>query len=262
MRKVVAASAFVAVAVSVSMVACNRAADGPSASTSADVERDLNLASTVHSQRTAVVSPIEQMSNGAPSGNQAGKRVGVPTRKRAPSPAPSLALADVTTPPPDVKEASAPTTVAAVVTEVASAGTGGAPVEEPVFLVSDPIRSTTLAQLPVDASYHADPGAAGYNPHRPGLGVVRKIWALYTAHPGAIIRGTSTAFDHCEPPKIGGGGILGPTFGGAGGRSAPFGTTAGGVGVRTPDNLPPGMDPSRGTTSVAAGVKNASLGRP
>ena len=255
MRKVVAASTFVAVAVSVSMVACNRAADRPSTSTSADVERDLNLASSVQSQRTGVVSPIEQTSNGAPSGNDAGKRVAVPTRKRAPSPAPSPLLADVATAPPDVKEVAAPTTVAAVATEVASAGTGAA-IEEPVFLVTDPIRSQTLSVVAVGGTGQGDTRASGYNPHRPGLRTLRAVWERFSVRPGAIIRGASTGMDHCEPPRIGGGGILGATFGGTGNRRAPVGSTAGGVGADTPENLPPGMDASHGTTTVASGANN------
>ena len=129
------------------------------------------------------------------------------------------------------------------------------------MLVTDPIRSTTLSVAALGARDHMDMGASGYNPHRPGMRAVRAIWERWSVRPGAIIRGGSTGFDHCEPPTIGGGGIIGATFGGAGSRRAPVGTTMGGVGVGTPENLPPGMGTSQGATSVAAGVNNHYPGR-
>ncbi|MEP6765165.1 MAG: hypothetical protein ABJB66_12670 [Gemmatimonadaceae bacterium] len=258
MRKVVAASALLVVAVSVSLVACDRT-EAPSQSTSADVERDLNLASSVQSQRTGIVSPVEQISNGAPSGDNAGKRIAVPTTKRSPSPAPSPTVAEVATAPADANKESAAQSTSATETALVSAAAGGG--EVPTVMVTDPIRSTTLSVAALGATDHMDLGNDGRRPSRPGLNTVRGILARWSQRPGVVIRGGSTGRDHCDAPAFGGGGILGGTFGGSGSAHSPYGTSSGGVGTTAPDFLPAGIDPlHRGGPPVAAGADNKHFG--
>ncbi|MEP6765164.1 MAG: hypothetical protein ABJB66_12665 [Gemmatimonadaceae bacterium] len=248
MRKIVTASALSLFVVCTGLVACDKA-KAPNETTTADSERDLNLASSVQRQRTGIVSPIEQMSNGAPSGNNAGRRLGVETKKRAPSPAQSPQAEDIAIAPPDAKPLP---TSASVTNEVAPAEAlpAPAPAEAPVMMVTDPIRNST-ASAGSSAGNNSIGINGGNDRGRFGSGDRGSM------PEGAIIRGGQAGIDHCEPmPGRGGNGILGQTFGATGGAHAPQGSTSGGTGARGPENggLPPGLGSIGSSGSVSAGV--------
>lgn len=228
MRKIVVVSALSVVIVGTGLVACGTA-KAPSESTSADVVRDLSLAGASRMPRTGFVSAIEQNSNGAPSGNQAGKRIGVPTKKRAPSPAHSPTVDDVASAPPTVHEMEATIVVATAVPAPTTALAPATVPQAPVMMWTDPIRSAPAGSGGPSAGVDAGQGDGerargehGRGDGPPGGGV--------------IIRGGGAGRDNCDPPgdRRGGGGILGGTFGGGGTSRIPTGVMPGGSGGRSP----------------------------
>ncbi|MDQ6612231.1 MAG: hypothetical protein M3Y64_07340 [Gemmatimonadota bacterium] len=224
MRRIVAVSALSIIVVGTGVVACDRV-KAPDESTVADVQRDLSLASSVQRSRTGFVSAIEQSSNGAPSGNNSGVRVGVPTKKRAPSPAKSPTLADVATAPPTVHETDATVTVAQADPVPAPAPV---PQQAPIMMVSDPMRGSAAPSGGPSAD--AGSGELGHfgNGER-GRGDIGAVGG------GAIIRGGRAGVDNCEPiPRRGATGIIGATFGGNDRGRAPAGSIPGGSGARNP----------------------------
>ena len=63
----------------------------------ADLERDLQMATAAERPRTAVVSSIEGGPTGAPSGDQAGRRDAVPTPRRTARPLPGAPVTESVT---------------------------------------------------------------------------------------------------------------------------------------------------------------------
>jgi len=224
MRKfaAVAAGSVLGVAVAMGGYAAFRV---PKEAMTADLERDLNLAATVQGPRTGVVSAIEQGRNGAPSGEALGKRMVVPTKRRAPIAAPSPTVME--TPAATVSdEAPQPAPTPAAVEPVAVAASEPQPVQE-----TAPSEGESTVMAPASGP-SAGTGVDGEVGH--GSGNMRR-GGIIGAVAGAIIRGASVGHDRCEPRGTRGpGGMGGTTLGDIGGiilsgRGRPSGSIPGGA---------------------------------
>jgi hypothetical protein len=205
-------SAFSALTATLAIAACQSNARTAPDGMTADLERDLQLASTVRTSTPQAVSAIELGERGGPSGSSRGKRDAVRTPRRAPVQSASLHTAEVAVPNlPPVDHAPK---LATTMTEATQAP-APAPVVEPVAVGAEhggPYIGNTPEPYGGGGSNGGDWGR-GRGDGRTGT--------------GAIIRGGGPGEDHCEPrgrgrPPLGGagiGGIIG-TLGG-GGR-APF----------------------------------------
>ena len=229
MRKIVAISALSVLAAGsvAAVVVLTRA---PRSTMTADLERDLNLATSVQATRTGVVSAIEQGRNGAPSGTSKGARMVVPTKRRAPSAAPSPTVAEVAIAPADVNpepaviappDVSLPTSTAATVAEAVVSASAPDP-NATVPMPGGPSAGTSSEGVHSSGNIGAgNEGNRGGTRGRMG-GII-----------GVILRGGSAGDDNCEPPGRGrngqGGGVIG-AIGGilAGGGGMPTGSLPGG----------------------------------
>lgn len=233
MKKVVAISAL-------SVLAAGSVAAGvvmmraPGDTMTADLERDLSLATSVQTTRTGVVSAIEQGRNGAPSGSAKGERMVVPTRKRAPIAAPSATVAAAPVAPPDVSPE--PTVIAPPDLSVPTATSSTSAETQVVAATPDPSANTPAPGGPSDTPS---------NEGRRGSGVIYGGTGGGTAGTsgrmggivGVILRGGSAGDDNCEPrgrgrqeprPTMGGvAGAIGTILAGGGGM--PTGSIPGGV---------------------------------
>ena len=244
MRRIVTVSALSVVAAGAVLVGCERAR-GSSEPMTADVERNLQLASSVQGQRTGIVSPIEQISNGAPSGNDRGKRLAVPAHRSAPTPAPSPVVTEV---------AAATATYENAATDAVDASTTATPKTNGI-VAPVAMQTASAAQTP-------DAGSASSGGPSAGIGAVigtgngdtgrneegnrgqgRSPEAGMPMPPpggnvvggitGVIIRGALAGHDNCEPkmPKAGPAGIIGAMpgiMGASGGDRMPTGSIPGG----------------------------------
>ena len=232
MRKIVAISALSVLAAGsvAAIVASTRA---PNGTMTADLERDLSLATSVQATRTGVVSAIEQGRNGAPSGQSKGARMVVPTKKRALGAAPAPTVAEVAIAPADQSpepaliapsEVSVPATAAAIVAEA----TVTMPAPDPDAAIPAPGGPSAGVSTEGDRSS----GDIGRGTDGNRGGVRGRMGGIV----GVILRGGAAGDDNCEPPggrrRNGGnptagvisaiGGIL------AGGGSMPIGSLPGG----------------------------------
>ena len=196
MRKIVAISALSVLAAGsvAAVVALTRAPDG---TMTADLERDLSLATSVQATRTGVVSAIEQGRNGAPSGQLKGARMVVPTRTRAPGAAPAPTIAEVAIAPADQSpepaevapsDVSVPATAAAIVAEA----TVTMPAPDPNATI--PAPGGPSAGVSTEGDHSAGDVGRGTDGNRGGArgrlgGIV-----------GVILRGGAAGDDNCEPP--------------------------------------------------------------
>lgn len=185
------------VAAAIAIAGCvgegKRADDGMTA----DLERDLALATAPQANRTAVISAIEGGPTGAPSGSQRGQRAPVRVNHRAPAPSVTQV----------VQEVAAPETVADLPARVLGADLSESapapvPVAEPEHApAATDVDETTIVSGPSaggDGNGNAD-GQRG----RRGGGIGGLI--------GAVIRGGVVDGDHCERHdgrRTGGGGIV------------------------------------------------------
>ena len=219
----VAALSVLGVATAVGIFAVTRS---PQEAMTADLERDLQLASSAQTPRTGVVSAIEQGLNGAPSGEARGQRMVVPTRKRAPIAAPS----------PTIMDAPAST----VSTEAPQPEPSPVTVEPVAVAAAEPQTAVEVTASVPDDSYPTPAGgpSAGTGDEGEvgrGTGSMRRGGIIGTVV-GAIIRGASVGHDKCEPGggrRTGVGGIGGGTLGAiggilSGGGARPRGTIPGG----------------------------------
>lgn len=170
----------------------------PAESMTADIERDLEMASSAAPRRTAVVSALEQGRSGAPSGNSKGARMAVPTQKRAPTAAPSRRQLEApvehenthdTAPDPE-PAVSQPETVVA---SAAGASTEAAP---PDLSYPTPAEAQS-AGTGTGSGSGAGVGSSGTGNGRRGSGAGAAAGAVL----GAILRGATVGVDHCEPPS-------------------------------------------------------------
>ena len=179
-----------AMALTLALAACrNDAHTGPDAMT-ADLDRDLQLASSAHSTRAQAVSAVELTSNDGPSGNQRGERSMVTVTRRAPVASHSSKVSDVAVPNlPALQHGPA---VAPTVTESAPAPAHGPSAET--------VASADQGQG-VAAAVGANTGSSeSYGRGNGGNG---------SGSGPAIIRGGPAGQDHCSPHGRHGGGMMG-----------------------------------------------------
>jgi len=157
---------------------------GEPAAMTADLERDLDLATNARRPQTAVVSPLEGGPRRAPSGTERGQRDAVPVPRRQPRPTPGAEVqeAAATT---EVEEAPAPAVAVTATVEPTPA-----PVPEPAPQAPEPV-SGPIPHGPSDGSGDAigtgEMGRGGGG-RRGGFGTLI----------GVIIRGGSAGVDNCE----------------------------------------------------------------
>lgn len=226
MRKIVAISALSVLAAGTVAVGVYQMRDSGESMT-ADLERDLNLATTVQPTRTGIVSAIEMGRNGAPSGAAKGQRMVAPTKKRAPTQQPSPTVTEVAAVSPTFDPEPAP---------------NAPPEAAPPAVSAAPAPTLMVADAPPDLSYptpapstggpsagvgndgeRGNSGAGnGSNGRRGTLGGVI----------GVILRGGAAGEDHCEPNGRRRGDAIGTigAVGGAilGGGAIPPGSIPGG----------------------------------
>jgi len=157
---------------------------GEPAAMTADLERDLDLATNARRPQTAVVSALEGGPRRAPSGTERGRRDAVPVSRRQPRPTPEAEVqeAAATT---EVEEAPAPAVAVTATVEPTPA-----PVPEPAPQAPEPV-SGPIPHGPSDGSGDAigtgEVGRGGGG-RRGGFGTLI----------GVIIRGGSAGVDNCE----------------------------------------------------------------
>ena len=201
MRKIVAISAL-------SVLAAGATAAGfmlmraPQESMTADLERDLSLASSVQAKRTGFVSPIEQGGTGAPSGNEKGKRAPVVTQRRAPSAAPSRLIADVAVTPTTETPAPAPAAPTAVEPVEPTVATPEPSVNAPTPDGSGVLGPVATGGPSAGGSGNGDNGMDTRGSGRTGSEVppaTREPPSGPSTVIGVIMRGGSPGHDNCEP---------------------------------------------------------------
>lgn len=204
----------------------------------ADLERDLQLATTAARPRTAVVSALEGGPTGAPSGDQRGRRDAVPTPRLAPRPKPSAPVAEtVTSESVDVAPAAATVTPERV-------EPSPSPSPEPGVQQAPPDLSTEAVATsgPSDRGNETEGRDRGTGSTSVGNGDGGRRGGGWGGIIGVVIRGGGAGIDHCEEHdrrrnggrnggRIGAGmggvtgGIIGAVIGEAiEGRRAPVGT--------------------------------------
>lgn len=214
-RRIPTLSALSVLAVSVAFAGCRSDARTAPDGMTADLERDLQLASTVRAPRTQAVSAVELLADGAPSGRSRGERSLVRTPRRAPTQSPSATEEEVAAA--DVASDDAAARISPTMTESAPAP-APAPANEPTASTGD------LGVFVGTSSGTYGTGNEGTR-GRGDEGRGRS--------PGVIIRGGAAGDDHCEPR---GGRRGGMGNGGIGGNIGTIGTIIGimGGGHRTP----------------------------
>ena len=194
----------------------------------ADLERDLQMATAAVRPRTAVVSAIEGGPSGAPSGNQVGRRDAVATPRRSARPRPSAPIAETVT-----SEAVSETPAPALVTAERVEPTP-APSPEPNPEPNPEPGVQAPPDLSTEAVATSGPSARGDEEAGRDRGTGSGGWGGII---GVVIRGASAGVDHCEEhdrrrtggrigTRVGGnGGIIGTVIGEAIDRGrAPVGT--------------------------------------
>ncbi|WP_396202891.1 hypothetical protein [Gemmatimonas sp.] len=217
---------------------CGGAPD-PTAMT-ADLERDLQMATADVRPRTAVVSAIEGGPSGAPSGNQVGRRDAVATPRRSARPRPSAPITETVTSE-SVSETPAPalvTTERVEPTPAPSPEPTPEPTPEPGVQAPPDLSTEAVAtsgpSARGDEEAGRDRGTASGNAGNGDGGRRGGGWGGII---GVVIRGASAGVDHCEEhdqrrnggrigTRVGGnGGIIGTVIGEAIDRGrAPVGT--------------------------------------
>lgn len=235
MRKSIKTVAVVSGMVAVlALGGCGGAPD-PTAMT-ADLERDLQMATADVRPRTAVVSAIEGGPSGAPSGNQVGRRDAVATPRRSARPRPSAPITETVTSE-SVSETPAP---ALVTTERVEPTPAPSPEPTPEPGVQAPPDLSTEAVATSGPSARGDEEAGrdrGTASGNAGNGDGGRRGGGWGGIIGVVIRGASAGVDHCEEhdqrrnggrigTRVGGnGGIIGTVIGEAIDRGrAPVGT--------------------------------------
>jgi len=158
---------------------------GEPAAMTADLERDLDLATNARRPQTAVVSALEGGPRRAPSGTERGQRDAVPVPRRQPRPAPEAEVqeAAATT---EVEEAPAPAVAVTATVEPTPA-----PVPEPAPQAPEPVSGPILhgpSDGTGDATGTGEVGRGGGGRRGGGFGTLI----------GVIIRGGSAGVDNCE----------------------------------------------------------------
>lgn len=222
MRKTLKAAAVGSgMAVVFTLAGCGADRD-PSAMT-ADLERDLQLATVAELPRTAVVSALEGGPTGARSGDMIGRREAVPTARRSVRPMPSAAITETVSnesvdETPD--ETLGPATVATERVKPTPASSAEPGVQAPPDLSTEAVTASgPTARGDDDAG--RDRGRGGGNVGD-GNGNGGRRGGGWGGIIGVVIRGGGAGDDHCEEHdrrRNGGrnGGRIGTRVGGNGG---------------------------------------------
>jgi len=172
------------------LAGCGGGPRAESEAMTADLERDLALATAPRLQRTGIVSALEGGRTGTPSGTARGQRAPVQVRKPAPRPAAV----------PEVEEVAAAETAADLPAPVIGvAVTEHAPAPAPVIeppsapATDEGDGATTVAGPSVGSSGDGQQGQAGTGRRGGGLGGLI----------GVIIRGGHVGVDKCEEHERG-----------------------------------------------------------
>ncbi|MES2523097.1 MAG: hypothetical protein V4617_10390 [Gemmatimonadota bacterium] len=145
----------------------------------ADLERDLALATAPRVNRTAVVSAVEGGPTGAPSGSQRGQRAPVRVNRRAPAPR----VSEV------VQEVAAPETAADLPAPIMGAGISeSAPAPAPVTEPEHAPAAADVDEGAIVSGPSAQGSGEGQRGRRGGLGGLI----------GAVLRGGGVDGDNCE----------------------------------------------------------------
>ncbi len=195
-------SALSALAAALVIAGCRNDARSVSEGMTADLERDLQLASAVRPARSQAVSAVELTNNGGPSGRNRGARALVRTPRVAPVESPSTTSSEVAAagdPAEEMAPLASPT-----MTETVQAP-APAPVVEPVATAEGhgPYVGTSAG------TYGGGSDDGDRDRGRGERGRGRGI-------PGVIIRGGSPGEDNCRPRggrTAGGMGGIGPNIG-------------------------------------------------
>lgn len=178
----------------------------------ADLERDLHLATAAERPRTAVVSAIEGGPTGAPSGDQVGRRDAVPVPRRSARPSPRAPVTETVTSE-SVDEAPAAAIVTAERMEPTPAPSPEPGVQAPPDLSTEAVATSgPSARGDQDAGRDRGTGTGdvGNGGGRRGGG-----WGGII---GVVIRGGGAGDDHCEEhDRRGNGGRIGTRVGRNGG---------------------------------------------
>ncbi len=185
------------------------------AAMTADLERDLQLATAAERPRTAVVSALEGGPTGAPSGDQRGRRDAVPTPRRSARPTPRAPITETVT--------------AESVDEAPAAATATTELVEPTPAPSPEPGVQAPPDLSTEAAASSGPSARGDDTDgrdrgtgSVGNGDGGRRGGGWGGIIGVVIRGGGAGEDHCEEHdrrRNGGrnGGRIGTRVGGAGG---------------------------------------------
>ena len=221
MRKTLKAAAVGSgMAVVFTLAGCGADRD-PSAMT-ADLERDLQLATVAELPRTAVVSALEGGPTGAPSGAMIGRRDAVPTARRTARPTPSATITE-TVSNESVDETPAPATVATERVEPTPASSPDPGVQAPPDLSTEAVTASgPTTRGDDDAGRDRGRGGGNVGDGNGGDGNGGRRGGGWGGIIGVVIRGGGAGDDHCEEHdrrRNGGrnGGRIGTRVGGNGG---------------------------------------------
>ncbi len=187
------------------------------AAMTADLERDLQMATAAERPRTAVVSALEGGPTGAPSGDQVGRRDAVPTPRRTARPTPSAPITE-TVSSESVSDAPAPAVVTTERVEPTPAPSPEPGVQAPPDLSTE-AEATSGPSARGDEEAGSDRGTGSGNVGNGDSGRRGGGWGGII---GVVIRGASAGVDNCEEHdrrRTGGrnGGRIGTRMGGNGG---------------------------------------------
>ncbi len=179
----------------------------------ADLERDLQMATSAERPSTAVVSALEGGPTGAPSGDQVGRRDAVPTPRRTARPTPSAPITETVT-----SEALSEAPAPAVVTSERVEPTP-APSPEPGVQAPPDLSTEAAVTSGPSASGNDDAGRdRGTGSGNVGTGDSGRRGGGWGGIIGVVIRGGGAGDDHCEEhDRRRNGGRIGTRVGGNGG---------------------------------------------
>lgn len=212
MRKTMKTAAVVSgMAAVFALGGCGGAAD--QTGMTADLERDLQLATAAERPRTAVVSAIEGGPTGAPSGDQIGRRDAVPKPRQTARPTPSAPVTE-TVSSESVSEAPAPALVTTERVEPTPSPSPEPGVQAPPDLSTEAV-ATPGPSSRGDEEAGRDRGTASGNIGNGDGGRRGGGWGGII---GVVIRGGGAGEDHCEEhDRRRNGGRIGTRVGGNGG---------------------------------------------
>ena len=183
------------------------------ATMTADLERDLQMATVAARPRTAVVSAIEGGPTGAPSGDEVGRRDAVPVPSRSARPKPSAPVTE------SVSSESVSETPAPALVTTEPVDPSPAPSPEPGVQAPPDLSTEAVATSGPSARGDEDAGRErGTASGHAGNGDGGRRGGGWGGIIGVVIRGGGAGEDHCEEhDRRRNGGRIGTRVGGNGG---------------------------------------------